>query len=110
MPPAERLSVSVCRGCCCGRPSKHPDVDHAAQLLTVRDATYTVANARFWEVDCLGPCDRSNVVVVRSHGVRTWLGGILEPEVTAAVAGWVRSGAHLPPPPALAERVFDPQP
>lgn len=104
---SDRLSVLVCRGCCCGT-SKHPDVDHDAQIDTLRAHLPDELRARLFLVDCLGPCSRSNVVVVRRHGVRRWFGEVLDVEVTRALAEWVRAGADGLPPEVVAEREFHP--
>lgn len=102
------LSVLVCRGCCCGT-SKHPDVDHEAQVETFRRSLPGGIRARLFEVDCLGPCSRSNVVVVRRDGVRRWFGQILETETTEALADWVRDGAPDPTPMRIARHEFVPE-
>jgi (2Fe-2S) ferredoxin len=104
-----RLSVLVCRGCCCGT-SKHPDVDHEAQVETLRRSLPDGMRARLFEVDCLGPCSRSNVVVVRRDGVRRWFGQILDAEVTQALACWVHEGAPEPLPALVAVHEFVPEP
>ena len=57
------VSVLVCLGCCCGTAAKHSDVDHDAQLDALRAALPD--GGRLWTVDCVGPCESSNVVVVR---------------------------------------------
>lgn len=99
------LSVLVCRGCCCGTELQS-GVDHGAQVDTLRASL--PAGARLWTVDCLGPCSDANVVVVRSAAGRTWLGGVLDPADTTAVADWIGAGAPAPPPPRVAARRIDP--
>jgi (2Fe-2S) ferredoxin len=96
-------TVLLCRGCCCGTEAKHPDVDHDAQ----RDALAAALGEddRLHTVDCLGPCERSNVVVVRTGPTRTWFGEVLTPELTSDVVT-VLGGGELPE--RLAERRFDP--
>lgn len=92
--------VMLCRDCCCGSRSKHPSTDHAVQreaLLAVSDTD----RVRVRVVDCLDQCERSNVVLVRDFtaGRRpqdTWLGGVLEPDVTDQVVEWVQVGGALP--------------
>jgi hypothetical protein len=98
--------VLVCRGCCCGTAAKHPSFDHAEQVDQLRAAA---AGARLWTVDCLGPCERSNVVVVRSGSDRHWFGAVLGPSATATVGAWVGGGATLPVPMSLRALEFDPQ-
>jgi predicted metal-binding protein len=111
----DQVSVLVCRGCCCGTPRKHPGVDHAAQAATLRSAL--PAGVPLREVDCLGHCERSNVVVVRSAGQRRWFGEVLDPADTAALAAWVaatttghNASADAALPSRLAARQFDPRP
>ena len=108
LPSARRISVLVCRGCCCGTTWKHPEVEHAAQLSTLRAAVSGVSGARLWTVDCLGPCDRSNVVVVRAEGQRRWFGGVSSEAAVGVLAGWISSGAATPPPSSLARLLFLP--
>jgi (2Fe-2S) ferredoxin len=114
-PDRERLlTVTVCRGCCCGT-DKHPDVDHEAQLATLR--TGLAGNARVRVSDCLDACERSNVVVVqpspagRAAGGRSaWLGGVLDPEVVAYLADRVGAGGPgvVAPPAALRTHIGPP--
>lgn len=105
-------TLTVCRGCCCGRVEKHPGVDHRAQLAALQET-----GVRVRVVDCLDACERSNVVVVspspagRAAGARpVWLGGVLEGETTAEVAEWVRAGGPgvTDPPGFLDLQVFSP--
>jgi predicted metal-binding protein len=105
----ERTSVLVCRGCCCGTLSKHPTVDHAGHLERLRAAMPAGTTDKLWTVDCLGQCDRSNVVVVRV-GVsrRRWFGRMLADDDVAALAEWVASGASAELPSALASHEFAP--
>lgn len=105
--------VVLCRGCCCGTVAKHADVDHAAQRQTLGLAV-RAAGGRLVIADCLDACERSNVVVVRPRGRGTprpvWLGEVLTPERTAAVARWVAAGGpgQAPLPAALDGCVFVP--
>lgn len=90
-------SVTLCRGCCCGTSIKHPDTDHAGQVHRLQlvagcDRVRVVA-------DCLGSCERSNVVVVtpssigRLFGGRpTWVGGVLDDDRMGALSDWIRAG------------------
>jgi hypothetical protein len=83
--------VTVCRGCCCGQA----DPRAAAQLLAYLRSL--VRQVRI--VDCLGPCDHRDVVVVspdpvmRKRGIRPiWLGWITHPQLVDDLATWVRNG------------------
>ena len=86
--------------------AKHPDVDHDAELESLRAALPTAVRSRLWTVDCMGSCERSNVVVVRTGDTRRWFGEVLDGAVTAALAGWVASGGGGDPPDVLAAREF----
>ncbi|SDO77310.1 hypothetical protein SAMN05660199_02569 [Klenkia soli] len=105
-------TLTVCRGCCCGRVEKHPGTDHRAQLTALQRGT-----ARVRVVDCLDACERSNVVVVspspagRAAGARpVWLGGVLDEETTADVLRWVADGGPgiAEPPDFLDLQIFSP--
>lgn len=108
MSSADRTSVIVCRGCCCGSDGKHPTTDHEGQVRALADAVRP-GGGRIWEVDCLGPCERSNVVVVRTRtGGRRWFGDVLATADTEALAGWIAAGAPDRVPARLSARRFDP--
>lgn len=107
---ASAVTVTVCRGCCCGTTGKHPGFDHHGQVDRLRAAHDQVRTSK-----CLNACDQSNVVVVqpapeaRRGGARpVWLAGVLDAEVEARVVEWVRAGGPgvAPMPPALAARAF----
>ncbi|GAB2720143.1 hypothetical protein GCM10010442_46650 [Kitasatospora kifunensis] len=112
LPPAT-VDVVLCRGCCCGSPAKHPDVDHEAQLSQLAAAADDLAHVRLRTTDCLGPCERANVVVIRSHarqsdGRRTrplWLGNLTTTEDTAALCDWLRQPAAEDGPASLPARL-----
>jgi (2Fe-2S) ferredoxin len=95
--PADRgPTVTVCRGCCCGRPEKNPGVDHAGQLAALREA---IPAAQVRTSDCLDVCERSNVLVVgpsaagRAAGGRpVWLGLVNDVDAVSDVSDWVRAG------------------
>jgi hypothetical protein len=110
------LAILVCRGCCCGTTRKHPDAAHEAQVESLRQAA-AAAGARFAVTDCLGPCERSNVALVRTRredGVAeaVWLGELLAVEETTLLSDWIRAGAHARAalPEALAAKTFRPSP
>lgn len=90
-------TVSACRGCCCGTVRKHPTVDHHGQLAQLRSGLDGFANLR--TTDCLGSCERSNVVVVspsrsgrQAGGRPVWLGGVLDPAAVDHISAWLRDG------------------
>jgi (2Fe-2S) ferredoxin len=92
-----RPTVTMCRGCCCGTTRKHPGFDHDAQVTMLRDRLQGTANFRI--TDCLGPCERSNVLVVspsrhghRTGGRPTWLGSVLDETAAADITSWLCAG------------------
>jgi hypothetical protein len=58
--------------------------------------------------DCLGCCERSNVVVVRAGAERWWFGGLLDPSTVAALARWIAGGAASRPPDEFVAARFAP--
>jgi len=92
-----RCIVTVCRGCCCGRPEKNPLVDHAGLLDRLRAGLGESARVRV--SDCLDVCERSNVIVVgpsargRERGGRpVWLGLVGDPDAIDDITTWVKAG------------------
>ncbi|TDL08304.1 (2Fe-2S) ferredoxin domain-containing protein [Mycolicibacterium obuense] len=90
-------TVTLCRGCCCGTSKKHPDYDHDAQVSSLSALLVGVADLRI--TDCLGPCERSNVLVVtpsadghRGGGRSTWLGYVFDETAGSAIAEWLCDG------------------
>ncbi|MEM8745809.1 MAG: hypothetical protein AAGF91_03835 [Actinomycetota bacterium] len=100
-------SVLVCRGCCCGTESKHPDVDHDGHEERLRTAAEAAAG-RVMTVDCLGPCERSNVVVVRRGTQRTWFGDLLDDDQIDRLGAWIASGSPDVPADLAAHRFEGP--
>lgn len=47
--------------------------------------------------DCLGPCERANVVVVPTDEKRVWLGEMVSDERVDALVDWLKTGGTLPP-------------
>jgi hypothetical protein len=89
------LSVLVCRGCCCG---KQDGIDHDRHLAIIREATKNAAG-RIKVTNCIGPCDRKNVVVVRTrqHSGR-WQAryfAAVEAAEVEALRSWFASGTVL---------------
>lgn len=99
-------AVTVCRGCCCGRPEKNPTTDHAGQLAALRER---LGAARVRVSDCLDVCEQSNVIVVspspagRAQGARpVWLGLVHDPDAVTDIADWVQAGGPgIAEPPAI---------
>ena len=88
--------VTVCRGCCCGRPEKNPGIDHAAQLDRLKER---LGAARIRISDCLDVCEQANVLVVspsaagRAAGGRpVWLGLVLDTDAVDDIADWIDAG------------------
>ncbi|MDN3284947.1 (2Fe-2S) ferredoxin domain-containing protein [Streptomyces thermocarboxydus] len=111
---AERPTVTVCRGCCCGTP-KMAGLDHAAQLRVLRQAVGGAARVRV--TDCLGACERANVIVIqpsatgrRAGGRPAWLGLVNDRDAAADIAAWVASGGPgvTDPPGILGLYTFSP--
>lgn len=96
----ESASLLICRGCCCGT-DKHPDVDHEAQVETLRVAVAVRPRTKLYTTECLGPCERSNVIVVRTGKTKRWFGGMLGEHSTEALAAWVADGAGGEVPPEI---------
>jgi (2Fe-2S) ferredoxin len=110
-------TVTVCRDCCCGSRSKHPTVDHDAQLSALR-ATLEPGH-RVRTSLCLDVCAQSNVVVVqptpeaRRAGARpVWFGLVLDDAVLTDLTTWVHAGGPgvAPVPPILELSVITPPP
>lgn len=101
------MRLSLCDDCCCGTERKHPGIDHAG----IRDRLASGAAAvggRSRSVRCLGVCERSNVVVVKTpHAGTFWVGEVLDEPLVAALQAWILQGAPLPVPARVAEHVFD---
>jgi hypothetical protein len=98
--------VLICRGCCCGTVRKHPTVDHDAQVTALHAAVR--GHGSVATVDCLGRCDRSNVVVVKRSRCRAlWIGPVLDDAATDALARWLQDGAPDPVPAEIDALVFE---
>lgn len=94
------LSVLVCRGCCCGRQD---GPDHEAHLAAITAASEQ-AGGRIKVTNCIGPCDRKNVVVVRTRteGAR-WVAryfGAVDGEHVDAFRSWFAADPITRPEPA----------
>jgi hypothetical protein len=104
MTDLSRCIITVCRDCCCGTTSKHPDVwhdEHLATLQAARGGSVRVSQ-------CLAACELSNMIVVnpsragRAAGGRpAWLGEMLTDALVDDVVAWVEAGGPgLAPMPA----------
>ncbi|MYS86814.1 (2Fe-2S) ferredoxin domain-containing protein [Streptomyces sp. SID5474] len=89
--------MTVCRGCCCGT-AKIAGADHAGQPATL-SAALTGTRVAVRLSDCLGPCERGNVIVVqpssagRAAGGRpTWFGTVNDRDATGEIAAWAAAG------------------
>lgn len=103
-----RLSVLLCRDCCCGTDRKHPGFDHRRQELELQEAA-AEAGGSLHRVKCLDACSRSNVVVLRTHERgRVWLGDLADDVAHEALCAYVRAGAPGNLPPSLEARRFVP--
>ncbi|MFK3984425.1 hypothetical protein ACI2K4_29135 [Micromonospora sp. NPDC050397] len=107
--------MTVCRDCCCGSSRKHPGVEHDNQLERLRNAAGDHHRVRV--SDCLGVCERSNVVVVqpspgaRRRGARpVWVSDVLDEATVDAVTTWINTGGPgaAPAPATLGPRIFRP--
>ncbi|MFF7248780.1 (2Fe-2S) ferredoxin domain-containing protein [Embleya sp. NPDC008237] len=90
-------TITVCRGCCCGT-AKIAGTDHAGQPAAL-GAALAGTRVAVRLGDCLGPCERGNVIVVqpsptgRAAGGRpTWFGTVNDPETTGEIAAWAAAG------------------
>ncbi|MCQ4082355.1 (2Fe-2S) ferredoxin domain-containing protein [Streptomyces sp. RB6PN25] len=90
------VTVTVCRGCCCGTP-KIPGLDHAAQLAGLRQAIADEARLRV--ADCLDACEHANVIAVqpsaegrKAGGRPVWLGLVNDAEAARDITAWVQAG------------------
>lgn len=97
------VSVLVCRGCCCGTERKLPGVDHAAHVERLRSGVASNLDSRLRTVDCLGPCDRANVVVVRRGQDRWWFGDLHDDGQIDTLSQWLASPVGPPPAELLIE-------
>lgn len=103
-----RLSVLLCRDCCCGTDKKHPDFDHHRQEIELREAV-AEAGGYLHRVKCLDACAHSNVVVLRTHDRgKVWLGDLVDDAAQEALRAYVRRGAVGDLPPILEARRFVP--
>jgi predicted metal-binding protein len=104
----KRFSVLLCRDCCCGTDSKHPNFDHAAQRRELEDVV-TSAGGKLHIVKCIDACSYSNVAVIRRpNGEKIWLGGLAQVEAHDELSRFLAGDTMQPLTPLLAECSFEP--
>jgi (2Fe-2S) ferredoxin len=105
------VRLQVCRGCCCGRPTRHPGVDHDGQLELLRTLVDRLPDVRMRTTGCLGPCSEANVIIVRHRDRAVWLGRILERDTVFAVIRWAARGGpgQAPMPAELVDHLIHPR-
>jgi hypothetical protein len=99
-------ALTVCRGCCCGTGDPEGAHDRLERLHRELPGVQITVS------DCLGPCARRDVVVVRAPGsAAQWFGDIRSTAPLDALIRWVRAGGpHAgTAPDALRGRAFRPQ-
>lgn len=101
------LSVLVCRGCCCGTQD---GIDHDRHLQQLTEVT-TANGGDLRVTNCIGPCDRKNVVVVRAREPiarwRSFYFRAVGDDEVAAIAAWLPNfRTALDPPTVLQANVF----
>ena len=113
-PSSRSVTVTVCRGCCCGSTVKHPEVDHDASLDVLRTAVDESGAGVLRVVNCLDECERSNVVAVRralpAGAEVLWFGPVNDEADTEALADWLRDGAVGEVPDGLSALLFTKRP
>lgn len=127
---SRRLTVTQCRGCCCGSVTKHPDVDHEANAERIHAAVRASGAGVSRVAKCLDECEHSDVVFIRRthtdhHDDRgaaqspvgsesgvdyIWLGPVNSEDTVAALTGWLSEGATDPMPTILRELQFSKRP
>lgn len=87
--------VVVCKGCCCGNVSRgHDEVPVEflkkawAERNLEREIQLTISG-------CLGTCEMRNVVLLRTDGVRIWLGRLGEKVEYEAIVEWASNSANI---------------
>jgi len=102
-------SITVCRGCCCGRE------DPTASEALLRSLMDSLPGTTVRSSNYLGPCERKDVIVVnpssraRRRGARpVWLGWTQSAPSVGDLVGWVIAGGpgDVPIPPGLDRHAF----
>ena len=111
---ARRMTVTICRGCCCGSATKHPEVDHEANARRVREAVRASGLGVTRTVKCLDECEHSDVILVRRGSDQGsefyWLGPVNDPADVEALAAWLEGPADAPLPARLSRLRFAKRP
>ena len=75
-----KVSVVVCRDCCCGNLRKHPEFDHDAQLAAIREAMAGRGQVRTSTcLDACEPFDECTSAERVRRGPRAWFGVLRVP-------------------------------
>ncbi len=107
-----RGQLFVCAtGCCCG----HTERGHAPVPVELYHREWARRRIRhkvhLSMGGCLGPCALSNVVLLLFAGREIWFHSVTGDDQVVAIFDYVeamvRADRYLPPPPALAPKVFD---
>ncbi len=86
--------IYLCRGCCCGKRKKHPDVDHDQIKRTVKE-TARKAGMPVTITGCLGPCGQGNMLVVRNGNALRWFRKMNDAESVRSLLDHVAGGRDL---------------
>jgi hypothetical protein len=104
-------ALTICRGCCCGtddRKQAAARLDYLRQRLHSMDLRTS---------DCLGPCDRKDVIVVHPHARHRkrgqgpiWLARMHTKTAMDELIGWLDAGGpgQVLMPVDLADNAFRP--
>lgn len=86
-------ALTICRGCCCGTDDPK---QAAARLEYLRQRLHSV---QLRTSDCLGPCDRRDVIVVHPYARRrqqgqgpVWLARMHTKSAMDELIGWLEAG------------------
>jgi hypothetical protein len=108
------LTVTICRGCCCGSTTKHPGVDHDGHAERIQESVRASGLGVTRIVKCLDECEHSDVILVRRMSGRRseffWLGPLNDPADVEALAVWLEGPANRPLPDQLSRLRFAKRP
>ena len=109
-----RLTVTICRGCCCGSTTKHPDIDHDAHAQRIRESVRASGLGTAKIVKCLDECEHSDVILIRRTSGRDteffWLGPLNHPADVETLAAWLEGPPDEPLPVGLRRLRFTKRP